>query len=264
MKVTAQDVAQLLVSPPPRQVPVHVVRAAQGGSATWFAPLLGLAFFSFGLVFAAIFFPWRFIDDWRLSSDHARSVKGSIVSVRDAKMRINKVPVWDYEFIYNVGDGRQRNGHCYTTGQHWSAPSEVPVRYLATQPDLACLEGARLSKAGGTGVLIITFPLVGAGIAVSFFVSRRNTRRLLVSGQVREVDVISVNRTSTRVNNQYVYKITVTSPNSLSGPSLVVRRTNPNEVDLAQKRVSARQSIYIFHDPLNPKRLLFPEALIGR
>lgn len=264
MKVTAQDVAQLLGSSPPRNIPVHVARAAQGGRGSWFGPLLGFAFFAFGLIFVVIFFPWRLLDDWKLSSDAARTVKGSIVSVQGVNMRINKARVFDYEFGYNVGDGQQRRGHCYTTGQHWSKSMEVSVQYLPTQPELARLEGARLGKTGGTGLIVLIFPLVGLGVAMVFARIQHNTNRLLVSGRASEVDVISVDRTNVRVNNQYVYKIMVSSSTLLSGEPFVVRRTDPAEIDLAQKRVADKQSIYVLHDPENPRRLLFPEALIGR
>lgn len=264
MKVTAQDVAQLLANSPPRQIPAHVAKAAQGGGAAWFLPLFGFVFFAFGMVFAAFFFPWRFLDDWRLSSNAARTAKGTIVSVRDTNMSINKVRVVDYEFRYTAGGGPQRRGHCYTTGQAWPANREVTVRYLPTQPDLACLEGARLDKVGWSGAFVVIFPLVGAGFGISFLFNRRNVRRLLLSGHVTEVDVISVDRTHTRINNRYVYKISVRSPGLLNGQPFTIRRTEPGEIELAQKRVADQQSIYVLYDPTNPRRLLFPEALIGR
>lgn len=263
MKVTAEDVAQLLASPPPRPVPAHVQKAAQGGEGAWFIPLFGFIFFSFGTLLAAFFFPWRFIDDWRLSSDSARTVKGRIVSIHDANMRINEVSVLDYEFSYDAGDGRNRTAHCYTTGRQFSANSDVLVRYIPAQPDVACLEGARLNEAGWAGAFVLIFPLVGAGIAIGFAVRRRNKRRLLSSGEVTEVDVVSVDRTNTRINGRYVYKIMVISPTLLNGQSFSVRRTDPGEIELVQKRVTDKQPIYALYDSRKPRRLLFPEALIG-
>ncbi len=263
MKVTAEDVARILASPLPRQVPAHVAKAARGGSP-WLTPLLGIAFFFFGLIFVVVFFPWRILDDWKLLSDDARTVKGNVVSVRETNMSVNRARVRDYEFSYTVGDGRQRNAHCYDTGRYWSARMEVTVRYLPTHPEIACIEGARLSKAGWAGAMTLIFPMVGAGIFLGSFVGRRNTRQLLRSGRAMEVDIVSVERTNMQINNRYVYKIKVALPNLLQEQPVVIRCSDPGEVALVQKRVADRQSIYALCDPNNPRRLFFPEGLIGR
>jgi hypothetical protein len=264
MKVTTEDVAQLLASTPPRQIPAHVRKAAQGGGAVWSLLVLGLGFIFLGLLFTAFFFPWHFLDDWQLSSDAAQTVTGRIVSVHDTNTRINKVSVVEYEFSYTVGDGQQRKGRSYTTGTKWSANTSANVRYLPNRPELACLEGGRLNEVGWGGAFVIIFPFVGAGVVTGFFISRRNTRRLLHSGQVTEVDVVSIDRTNTRINNRYVYKIFVRSPALLNGRPIAVRRSDPSDVDFAQKRLSDKQAVYVLYNPADPRKLIFPETLIGR
>jgi Protein of unknown function (DUF3592) len=263
MKVTADDVAQLLAGSPPRQVSAHLAKAVmKGGGTTWFVALFGLVFACLGLLFVVIFFPWRFMDDWRLASDAAQTTRGIITTVQRTSMSINKTRVMEYTFRYTPGDGRLREGRCFTTGQSWQSSAEVEVRYLPTTPDLACVEGARLSEGGWGGAFVLLFPLVGAGFVVWPVVNQVKTRRLLHEGQVTEVDILSVDRTNTRINNQYVYKIVISSSSFSGGQPVTVRRTDRREIDLALNRLRDQQSVYILYDSRNPRRLIFPEALI--
>ena len=78
MNVTADDIAQLLASPPPRAVPPHVQQAVQGGGcASWFLPAFGLVFGGFGMIFVVVFFPWEFVDEIRLAMN-GRTTSGEI------------------------------------------------------------------------------------------------------------------------------------------------------------------------------------------
>jgi hypothetical protein len=262
MKLTADDVAQVLASSAPRQVPAHFAKAVSGGRSSWFFPLFGLAFGGFGMLFVVIFFPWRFMDDLRLDSDAARITKGAITEVRSTSMTINERRVMEYVFRYNAGDGQNRNGHCFTTGQRWQSNAEVTVRYLPAKPDVACIEGARLNEGSWGVAFVLVFPLVGAGLIGWYVVHRLNMRRLLREGIVTEVDVISVERTNTRVNDEYVYKIAIASPDLQNGQPIKVRRVDRRYIDLAQKRLQDKQPVYILYDPRNPRRVIFPEALI--
>jgi Protein of unknown function (DUF3592) len=262
MKVTANDVAQLLANSAPRQIPVHFAKAVSGGRSSWFFPLFGLAFGGFGMLFVVVFFPWRFMDDLRLDSDSARITRGTITEVLTTGMSINERRVMEYIFRYSSGDGQSRNGHCFTTGQQWQSNAEVTVRYLPTKPDIACIEGARLNEGSWGVAFVLVFPLVGAGLIGWFVANRRNTRRLLREGIVAEVDVISVERTNTQMNDEYVYKIVIASPDLQNSQSITVKRVDRRYIDLAQKRVKDKQPVYILYDPRNPRRVIFPEALI--
>lgn len=262
MKVTAEDVAQLLASAPPRQVPAHVAKAVMGGGTSWFLPLFGLIFGGMGLLFTVLFFPWRFADDWRLAADTARTTPGVITEVTKTNMSINKVRVREYGFRYTTEDGHLRQGRCYTTGEQWSINAAVKVRYLPAEPELACVEGARLSEGGWGGVFVVIFPIIGGGLIAWFVADRRRKRRLLQAGVVAEADVVSVDTTSAKVNNQDVYKIVLTAPALQGGRPLTVHRVNKPDVNLALKHFTEKQPIFVLFDPRKPKRMVFPEALI--
>jgi hypothetical protein len=262
VKVTAEDIAQLLASPPPRAVPPRVAKAVLVGRGIWFLPLFGLVFGGMGLLFTFLFFPWRFQDDWRLAADGVRTTPGVITAVTDAHMEINEVKVMKYRFAYTPDAGRRREGQCFTTGRRWTDRDTVTVRYLPAQPDLACVEGARLSKGGWGGSFVVIFPLVGGGLLYWFVADRRSKRRLLRTGLVAEVDVVSVENTNAKVNEQPVYKITISSPAGPGSQPVMVRRFNPPDVNLALKHFQDKQPVFVLYDPARPKRLIFPEALI--
>lgn len=261
-KVTAHDVAQLLASPPPRQVPAQVAKAVASGLSAWIIPLVGTALFCFGMVFVAVFFPWRFADEWRLDSDSARVARGTITAVKPTNMSINKTRVMEYEYSFTAEDGRNRQDRCFTTGSRWAVNAQVTVRYLSAKPEVARPEGARLSEGGFAGVLVIIFPLIGVGLVVGSAVLRLRQRRLLHEGLVAEVNVVSATQTNTRVNNRYAYKIVLSSPSWLNGQQVTVRRSNPADVALALKHLQSKQPVYILHDIKTPQRLIFPAALI--
>ena len=163
MKVTANDVAQLLAGSPPRQVPVAIAKAS-AASGGCFLLLFGIIFGSFGMVFVVALFPWRFIDDWQLASDHARTTPGVVNRVQKTGMSINKIRVMEYFFNYTPADGLRREGHCFTTGNQWSENNAVTIRYLSDKPEVASIEGARLSEGGWGSAFVILFPLVGGGL----------------------------------------------------------------------------------------------------
>jgi hypothetical protein len=261
VKVTAEDIAQLLASAPPRAVPPRVAKAVLGGRGAWVLPLFGLVFGGMGLLFTFLFCPWRFQDDWRLAADGARTAPGVITEVIRTSLSINESRVMEYGFDYTAEDGRHRRGRCFTTGEFWSNGAAVTVRYLSAEPDLACVAGARLSRGGG-GAFVLIFPLIGGGLLYWFLADRRSKRRLLRTGLVAEVDVVAVENTNARVNEQPVYKITVGSPAGTGGQPVMVRRFNPPDVNLALKHFQDKQPVFVLYDPAKPKRLLFPEALI--
>ena len=262
MKVTADDIAQLLARTPPRQVPAQVEKAAMGGGSSWSGPLFGLVFCAIGLIFVTVFFPWRFWDDWRLASADARTVPGVITEVTRTNLTLNKRRVMEYGFHFTTEDNHQQQGHCFTTGQQWTVNAAVAVRYLPARPELACVEGARLSQSGWGGAFVIIFPLIGGLVFVGYVTHRQRTKRLLQSGLVAEVDVVSVEPTNMRVNNQNAFKITVRSSDLQGGQPVTVLRVNRPEIELARKNLQDKLPVYILYDARNPKRLLFPEALI--
>lgn len=261
VQVTADDIAQLLASAPPRQVPAHVLQAARKGTAPWSTALFGLFFGSFGMIFVVVFFPWRVADELRLAASGA-STSGEVVAIQDTNMSINKRKVAEYQFAYALPDHRSGRAACYATRGQWSVGQQVTVHYAPGRPELACIEDGRLDKAGFFGSFVIIFPAVGYGMVGWFLFQRARTATLLRTGQLAEVDVLAVNPTSTRVNNRPVYAIQLSSP-ALGAQPVTVKRLNATDIDLAERHVADKQPVYVLYDPRRPKALVFPEGLIG-
>jgi hypothetical protein len=261
VKVTADDIAQLLAGTPPRRVPDHVRKAAQGGGGGCVLPIFGLGFGTFGMIFVVVFFPWQFLDEWRVGASD-RTTPGEIVRASESNMSLNDIKVWEYAFSYTADGGPPREGTCYTTGRHWTEGAAVTVRYVGANPDLACVEGARLSQGGLFGAFVIIFPLIGYGMVAWFVVSRGRMRRLLRDGLMTEVDIVSVDETNMKVNYQTVYRIVIQGPALQGGQPVTVKRVNKADVNLALKHAREKQPVFILHDPRNPSRVIFPEALI--
>lgn len=260
MKVTADDIAQLLASAPPRLVPAHVAKAALSRSASTAGAVVGFIFAVMGLGFTTLFFPRHFRDEWRLAGRGAEATLGVVTAVTRTNLKVNKRPVMDTTFAFTPAGGKRQTADCYTTGSRWSVGETVRVRYLPDDTTVACIEGGRLDEVGWGGAFVLLFPLIGVGITVLFLRQRMGTRRLLLSGQTAELDVLAVEQTGTRVNNQYVYKITLSAP--AGGPPVVIRRTNPADIGLAQRHVAQKQPVFALYDPAKPSRLILPEGLI--
>ena len=263
MNVTSDDIAQLLASSPPRKVPPPVARAVLGGRGVWALPVFGLIFGGMGVLFMFVFFPWRFADDWRLDSEQALTVPGTITSVSRTSLSMNRTRVMEFGFRFTPADGRVRQGVCYVTGQRWSANEAVTVRYLPGTPELARVEGARLSASSSGSAFVALFPLIGAALVVWFVVDRRRTRRLLREGRVTEATVVSAEPTMASVNRQVVHKIVITSSDLQGGRPVTVNRFKPAEVNLVQKHLREKQPVFVLYDPQKHTRVLFPEALLG-
>lgn len=182
----------------------------------------------------------------------------------DAQMKLNSRRVMEYAFAYVAGDGTKHTGTCYAEEGDWSLNDKVTVWYLSGSPEIAEIQGGRLDKAGLAGVFVIIFPLAGFGMVLWFVFQRKKADHLLLSGQVAEADIISVEMTSMKVNRQPVYAITLSAPHLPAGGRQTIHRVNLPEVTLAERHAANKQPVFVLYDPQNPDRLIFPEALIDQ
>lgn len=262
MKVTADDIAQLLASSPPRRVPAHLEKAAQGGNGVWWAAAFGLFFGGFGMIFVVVFFPWRIVDELRLGASR-ETAPGEIAHAAPTNLKMNHARVWEYAFAFTAPNGDRQEGRCYAAGRRWREGARVTVRYLRDHPHIARVDGARLSKGSWFGAFTLIFPLVGFGIVAGAVRARRETTRLLREGQMAEVDIVSVDETRLQENYKTVYRITFSNPTP-GGPPITIRRAERAAVDLALKHWRDRQPVFVLHDPRKSTRVIFPEALINQ
>jgi len=250
------EMAAFLAAPTPRRmVSPAIHRAALRQSAPWIVTLFGAFFGCFGMLFVWFFTPWNYLQDVRLND--AATVSGRVESVSESNMSINKVKVMRYTFSFQPPSNRQFQGECFTTGFRWHVGEKVTVRYLAKNPAVSRIEGARLSE--GSLVLLLTwiFPFVGFTVAGWTLLARRRTIALLERGTVAEALVTSVEPTRTQINRQRVYAIALSRG---GGKTVVLRRHQANIVALARERLESEKPVFVLFDPANPKRTMLPEA----
>lgn len=245
-------------------MPAHVTNAIKQGTNIWFLVIFGALFGTFGMIFVWIFFPWRFWDEWLLRGKDVRETSGLVHRVNETSMSVNETRVYEYDFAYTPKGGTPLDGHCYTTGRNWSENDKVTVRYLSARPQIALIKGASLNQGGLFGSFVILFPLVGYGMAIGSLVLRGNPTRLLREGVLAEIDVLSVEETKMKVNDQPVFRITLSAPGPSGGPPIVIRRLDLADVNLAAKHAERKQPVFVLYDPRKPTRMVFPEALIAQ
>ena len=222
----------------------------------------GIFFVSFGMVFVWIFFPWRFWDEFLLRGKGARETSGLVNRVSDTHITINEAAVYEFHFLYTPEGSTQLAALCYAPGRNWSENDVVTVRYLPDRPQVALINGASLNEGGLFGAFVIIFPLAGCGMAIGVLVLRGRSTRLLREGLLAEVDVLSVDGTTMEVNDQPVFRITLSAPGTSGRKPIVIRRYDVADVNLATRHAQQKQPVFVLYDPRKPKRLVFPEALI--
>lgn len=261
MKVTADDIARLLGSRIPREVPPPVAATARRLRAPIGGAVAGALFLAVGLGFAAVFFPTRILDDWRLNGSGAATVTGRVTAVNRTNMKVNKQRVMRAEFTYAPADGPPRTGESFSSGALWKVGEQVLVRYLPDDPAIACIQGGRLNEAGWGGMFVAIFPALGGLLLVAFIAQRRSVAWLLAEGRVAELDIRSHEIPGMPAKNRAVHVVTLSAPTPDSGP-VVVRLTNVAEVALITRCDAQKRPVFVLYNPRKPTQLIFPEALI--
>jgi hypothetical protein len=256
------QIAALLAAPPPRKVPPELQRAAMRRTAPFLFMLLGAGVAAFGMMFVAAFFPWNFAQQWRLDAADAATTTGRIVALEPTAMSIGKTPVMRITFEYSVpqASGTFR-GTCYTTGSEWPVDAKVPVRYHPGDPALACVERARLTKAGGTAAFVLILPGIGAMLIGIGLVLRYRTMRILVHGHVTDAQVVALERTEVQINNHHVFVIRLKRIDRPDDPALQIRKSDPVVVTFARERLESKLPVFVLFDPKHPNRAILPEVM---
>ena len=245
----------------PRHPPADLLTRVKNEAASLIGVGFGLFFAAFGMVFVALFFPWQLPFELRLKLPDVRTAEARIERVEAMNYSINKVRVRGYDFLFSTPDGAQVRGRCYTTGQRWSEGTVTPVRYVASDPTVACLEGARLSEGGLVALLVLLFPAIGLAVAGYSLLERRRAERMLIHGTVAELRVTAVESTGVQVNKRPLYRITLARADAPGTEPRVERRSDARAVRFAMERLESHQPMFVLVDPKKPARTLWIEAL---
>ena len=253
------QLAAVLASPVPRRPPAELLRRVKNEAASLIGVGFGVFFAAFGSIFVALFFPWQLPFELRLMLPDVRTTEARIERVEKTNFSINKARVHGYEFHFSTPDGARIRGRCYTTGPRWPEGAVATVRYVAGDPTVACLEGARLSQGGLVALLVLLFPAVGLGVAGYSLLERRRAERMLVLGTVAELCVTSVESTKIQVNKRPLFRIALAPADAPGAEPRVERRSDARAVRFAMDRLETGQPMFVLVDPKKPTRTLWIE-----
>lgn len=238
--------------PPPRPVPLATICA----SLTGFVGLFGAFFFSFGMIFVWLFsIGLHPIDQWRLSRSYA-TAPAVIEEALDTGSSVDDIQVYQYRFSYTPGDGGPLYGDCYTTGKRWITGASVLAHYLPGKPEVACLEGARLSKFSPRYLpFILIFPLVGLSLFLPSIFSGWRKIKLLRYGEITGALNISVSPTNTSINNVPVMEYSYEFRDRLGAVYTGTSKSLPT------KKIGDEEREPVLYLPSNPRRSMLVDAL---
>ncbi|MCU0285164.1 MAG: DUF3592 domain-containing protein [Acidobacteria bacterium] len=186
------------LAPSPRKVPFSITCNLLSNIFVMIGGLL----FSFGMLYAWVFSAnIHPINEWRLAFSNA-SAPAVIEKVTETNATDDEKIIYSYYFRFTPGDGLPVYATCYTTGFYWQEGERVPAHYLPDDPNVACLEGARLSQFPYWLIfIIVVFPAVGLAFLIPGTISGQRKIKLLRLGEVTEALDISTSIARTRMNN---------------------------------------------------------------
>ncbi|MDR2980689.1 MAG: DUF3592 domain-containing protein [Puniceicoccales bacterium] len=255
--ISPEELTQLLAAPAPRPVSWKLQRRLGVGYVP--LTLFGAVFFLFGLPFLYIFFPWQIVNEWRLYREGAAQTEGRIIEAKETGGSENDVSVWSYGFSFKDSSGADVSGRCYHTGEKWQNGSHVTVRYLPGNPQIACIEGARMGEFSVFAGFVIIFPVSGvAMVVISLWLLRRKLR-LVKYGKLGDFLITDMQETSVRINDQPQYKITLQPVDGSVTKPIVFKLHDYVEVKFARNRHERGERVFAFFNPHKPKHALLPE-----
>lgn len=168
---------------------------------------IGLPFFILGCVFLLVFgqatdFASPFV--FKRSDPH---VPGVLIAKTGTNSRVNKQRIYDYHYRYQV-EHANYEGHAFDTDNGVQPGNAVLVQVAAGDPATSRLEGMRLAPFGMAAVaLCAIFPAIGIGML--YFAARRYRKylHLVRHGVLTTGKVLRKEATSTKVNEQTVYRV---------------------------------------------------------
>jgi len=244
------------LSGPPRPVPWPIrAQAMFGGVFSQF----GWLWLGFTMIFLWLFGSLTSLNGLFFLVSDVGTTQGVVSTIGDTSASENDTPVYANHYAFRVERLEQDfHGISYTTGQRFSEGERVTIEYVSSNPNISRIEGTR-SGTFSPWVLCLVglFPLVGIIFVTVSMWSGFKANRLLTHGRVALGTLIDKQPTSTRINNQTVYKLTFefTADNGQRYEA-VARSHQPFVLeDEPQEQ--------LLYDPQNPRKAVLLDNLPG-
>ena len=251
---------------PPRHVPLMVRgRILFGGTLNQ----MGWLFFGFGMIFVWAFAFNADITSWYVFSGELDTASGTVTrsnktggSVGGSK-HSKGTPIYANHYTFDAGDTRYPagvervyEGVSYATGRHYTKGHKVKVEFPKGRPEHSRIVGMRAAMWPALAVLVVIFPAVGLIFIAGILPRRRKAARLLAHGELTTGVLMSKKATSTRINEQRVYKLTFEF--TVAGQTYeVAAKTHETE------KLEDDNEEPLLYDPFNPANAVMLDHLPG-
>lgn len=191
-----------MLSDPPRAVPLSLrISFLLGGFPNQFGWLL----VGVGMSFVWMFGGTNLLRDVVLFRGDLSTAPARVSAIERTNVTINDRRVYRYEYTYSV-DGVEHSGVTRGFLSRLRVDDSVAVEYRADEPGRSRIPD--VSTGSSPSLLLLVFPL--AGLVFVAFGLRKGLRgaRLLRDGKQATGTLVSVEPTSTRVNDEVVYAFT--------------------------------------------------------
>lgn len=194
------------LGPPPRTVPLSLhLRVLLGGA---FATI-GFALLAFGgALSTAMVRNSELLADRKFDRE-LRATDGTVTAGENVGVRINSRNVIRLCFRYEV-EHREYEGASYGDQQVPAPGSPVVVDYAADDPAVARIRGMRTAPLPAAIGFVMLLPAIGLAFVAVALVRNRRRVRLLQDGLATWGLLTDRRSTSTRINNQRVYRLQFT------------------------------------------------------
>ncbi len=244
---------------PPREVPGTVrLRVLFGGVFSQ----LGWFFFGFGMLFVWLFLPNADLTSFYLFRSPLVQANGTITASQKTHFseggskHHSGTPIYRHEYTFTI-DGTRYDGVSYSTASSLQPGAHVPIEYPQGKPSVSRIHGMRRAPVHPFVLLVLIFPLIGAGFFIPGLMQGRKANRLLANGKVAFGTFQSKVPTNTRVNNRTVYKLVFEFTTDTGQACQAITRTYQPEL------LEDGQQHEVVYDPLAPSYAVMVDSLPG-
>lgn len=245
---------------PRRSLPLQAIVTLALGHP---AHLIGWGVFCFSMIFW-----WNFgaESDWITVFRFAaatESTQGRVTELEETNMSEGGsddspgTPIYRVTFQYREPGGEWLQTHGHTLGRQHTTGEEVEVEYLAKNPRIARIKGARVKPFGPWAALIGLLPigalftvLIGLGLGL------RNLR-VVRRGELVRGRLVDKSPTNTTINNRRVFKLTF---------EFLDRGGNAHRTSIKThhpEKLEDDAEELLFYDPAHPEHACARDAMPG-
>ncbi|MGA2137976.1 MAG: DUF3592 domain-containing protein [Verrucomicrobiia bacterium] len=223
---------------------------------------MGWFFFGFGMLFVWLFLPNADLTSFYLFRGPLDHTQATVTAnqkthfTEGGSKHHSGTPIYRHDYTFTV-NGNRYDGVSYSTANSLQPDTRVTIEYPRGNPSISRIHGMRRAPVPPFVLLVLIFPLVGAGFLIPGLIQGWKGDRLLANGKVAFGAFKSKERTNTSVNNKTVYKLIFEFTTDTGQTCQAVTRTyQPEQLEDGQQHE-------VVYDPLTPSYAVMVDSLPG-